>query len=250
MNIYWYIVSALSLAVFTCGYISAVYEIKKQDYESWEHYHQCYTLDTKRLFSCLEYNPLEIIDRLAKKAGIKSPEIIFPEYDEETNVFVLQGEEGPYLVISPVLIGDLNEKQFEGVAAHEIGHIVSGRRGLNWLYFHNGFLECFKISLLGIALLFVSSPLHPSLAITQIWLTILFGVLSMLCLIMMGHIIRLSEYEADHFAIILSSEPEAFIELLDIFFGRDLSFCSESTIEKISSIILQTHPQLQKEQRD
>ncbi|MCL0078039.1 M48 family metalloprotease, partial [Peptococcaceae bacterium] len=155
-------------------------------------------IDPNSKLSPAEKELLEMVYRIAKKAGLKKmPEIgIYPS--KEVNAFATGPSRNNALVaVSSGLLEHLDRDAVEGVVAHEVAHIANGDMVTMTLL--QGIINTFVVFLARIVAYFVSSMVRSEMAgIVYITCVIIFQIFfSILGSIVVMAFSRYREYQAD-----------------------------------------------------
>ena len=166
-------------------------------------------IDPNSKLSPAEKELLEMVYRIAKKAGLKKmPEVdIYPS--KEVNAFATGPSRNNALVaVSSGLLEHLDRDAVEGVVAHEVAHIANGDMVTMTLL--QGIINTFVVFLARIVAYFVSSMVRSEMAgIVYITCVIIFQLFfSILGSIVVMAFSRYREYQADAGGALLAGKDK------------------------------------------
>ncbi|MCL0062851.1 protease HtpX [Peptococcaceae bacterium] len=166
-------------------------------------------IDPNSKLSPAEKELLEMVYRIAKKAGLKKmPEVgIYPS--KEVNAFATGPSRNNALVaVSSGLLEHLDRDAVEGVVAHEVAHIANGDMVTMTLL--QGIINTFVVFLARIVAYFVSSMVRSEMAgIVYITCVIIFQIFfSILGSIVVMAFSRYREYQADAGGALLAGKDK------------------------------------------
>jgi Zn-dependent protease with chaperone function len=165
----------------------------------------------------IPYNPFEIIRHIATQARIMPPKFLVLDFPD-LNMGVLWFIKPAIIIANIKFLKTLNEREFEGVVSHEIGHI---KRNIFYKIFLLSFGGFFTVSVF-LLLLSISVPIlqhvfHENFFVyTRVLAIIATGTTAatIFCHYFSKVISRQSEFLADEVAMSLTRYPEEFIDVL------------------------------------
>jgi heat shock protein HtpX len=72
------------------------------------------------------YGVYQMVEKLARKANLKSMPLVYLDNREDINAYTLADKENSAIVLSRGLTSHLNQRELYGVLAHEIAHLKNG----------------------------------------------------------------------------------------------------------------------------
>lgn len=157
----------------------------------------------------LNYNPFEIVLEVSRRAGISPPEVlIVPKLTGNAAIMSVCGKN--VLVCKLSLLRRCSPEEFEGVVAHEIGHLFLGKIRRFLMY---GIPVVFSQIVWCTIISGVTMMLHPTSEIFRATTPIFFALLVAFvvgrgCLRFFE---RREEFAADKIALSLTRYPSAFV---------------------------------------
>lgn len=185
----------------------------------------------------------DMIEILAKKAGLSKRPHLFFDYSNEMNAYTVEDSEKSAIVVSNGLIENLNKRELVGVLAHEIAHLKN--RDVRLMLFTDQIRRLTGyMSFFGQILLLINLPLILLNQVTLPWFPILLLItapmISMLFHVAMS---RNREFRADLDAIALSGDATGLANALRKINYR-MKFWTRFYAPYLKNVpeILRTHP--------
>lgn len=200
-----------------------------------------------------KYNPFEIVKCVSQRAGVSLPELLFvSKYSGIAGILSMRGKNVIVCQLSVLFASPPEE--FEGVVAHEIGHLFDRRENrfmkyiFPWIVLQVMFLPIFfQVSSDTSQQLFLESDwdrIAPAVYVVGAFLAFLIRR-AIYCLSM-----RQNEFLADRKALSFTRYPESFVNFLSkimvkeekLFFGMSGASQNFTANPPLTTGVFETHP--------
>lgn len=220
VEIYW-IIGICAGATFFRGFYSEVLREKKETLFEWGRYRrkQVPPVGISRLIG---YDPFGVVRQVSLRAGIEPPELLIVAERSLRALILYHGKEA-VIVCGKSFMSKTEEKEFEGVVAHEIGHFVNFEDSLYrfaW-YSFAGLLACgtflfIVFIVLSLSGIFIWGGLLVNLPLVNmpILLSLCAVLLAFACLVVHRVSQKKREFSADKKALFLTRYPWDFVNIL------------------------------------
>lgn len=155
-----------------------------------------------------------LINELLLKAGVRARPRVYLLPTQEYTAFTLGQEDDLALAASQGLLGLLNERELQGVLAHEIGHIKN--KDIRLRTFASRISQITKImALFGQVLVFINIPLILLGWVNVPWVVlVLLMVAPVLSTLVELGLSRTREFEADRLGVEITHDPKGLASAL------------------------------------